>query len=207
MTYGNLSGLDCNIFFYLLFYFFNQLSSTIIYTEPVLVALLQQQNRDAFSYLYDHYAPALNGVIFRMVEDRELTEDILQEVFLKIWHNFPNYDPAKGRLFTWMLQLTKNLTIDILRSKDYRQQQQIYGDENSVSEIAGLDNGNGKLDAIGLNKHILQLKPEHRILIDLAYFNGYTQEEIAKQTGIPLGTVKTRLRAAIIELKKIFQTE
>ena len=90
------------------------------YNEDELVLMLQRQDQQAFAYLYDNYAPALNGVIFRLVEDKSLSEDILQEAFLKIWNNFSSYDRTKGRLFTWMMNLTKNLAIDTLRSKGYK---------------------------------------------------------------------------------------
>lgn len=173
------------------------------YTEEELVILLQAQNKAAFSYLYENYAAALNGVVFRMVEDAATAEDILQEVFIKIWNNIASYDKSKGRLFTWMLQIARNLTIDIMRSKGYKKQSQISGDENSVTNISGRDSGIEKLDAIGIDKQIMNLKPEYRVLIDMAYFKGYTQDEIAKLLNIPLGTVKTRIRNAILELKKM----
>jgi len=175
------------------------------YTEEELVYLLKLQDRQAFSYLYDNYAAALNGVIFRMVEEKTLAEDILQEVFVKIWNNFASYDTSKGRLFTWMLNLTKNLTIDTLRSKGYKKQSKISKDENSVSNVPDGNVGAEKFDTIGLRKQLDNLKPEQRILIEMAYFSGYTQDEISRETGIPLGTVKTRMRSAIIELRKILQ--
>ena len=87
------------------------------YSEEEIVALLQRQDKQAFSYLYDNYAGALTNVIFRMVEDMALSEDILQEAFVKIWHNFNQYDQSKGRLFTWMLKLTRNAAINKTRSK------------------------------------------------------------------------------------------
>ena len=90
---------------------------TLKYSEEELVNLVLQKDQQAFSYLYDNYAGALNTVIFKMVENKELTEDVLQEAFVKIWNNFENYDKSKGRLFTWMLNITRNLTIDTLRSK------------------------------------------------------------------------------------------
>jgi RNA polymerase sigma factor (sigma-70 family) len=181
------------------------LQSTKKYSEEELVFLLRQKDQQAFSYLYDNYAPALNGIIFRMVEDTGLAEDILQDTFVKIWNNFSSYDSSKGRLFTWLLNLTKNITIDTLRSKGYKKQSKISADENSVSNLS--DNGNSaeKFDTIGLRNQLSNLKPEQQTLIELAYFNGFTQDEIAKETGIPLGTVKTRLRSAIIELRKILQ--
>lgn len=175
------------------------------YSEDELVALLKQRDQTAFSYLYDNYAAALNGVIFRMVEDKELSEDILQEAFIKIWNNFAQYDHTKGRLFTWMLNLTRNLTIDALRSKSYKKQSKISSDENSVSNLQDNNSGVAKFDTLGLQKQLSNLKPEQRTIIDLAYFKGFTQEEIAKQIDVPLGTVKTRMRAAILVLRKILQ--
>lgn len=175
------------------------------YSEEELVALLQRQDRQAFSYLYDNYAAALNNIIFRMVEDIALAEDILQEAFVKIWHNFNQYDQSKGRLFTWMLNLTRNLTIDMLRSKGYKKQAKISGDENSVSNIPDTSSSLLKFDSLGIRKQLANLKPEQRIIIDMAYFSGFTQDEIAKELGIPLGTVKTRMRTAILELRKMLQ--
>lgn len=175
------------------------------YSEDELVMLLQRQDQQAFSYLYDNYAPALNGVIFRLVEDKSLSEDILQEAFVKIWNNFTSYDKSKGRLFTWMMNLTRNLTIDTLRSKGYKKQNKISGDENSVDNIQDEASGSAKFDAMGIRKQLTNLKPDQRIVIDLAYFNGFTQDEIAKEIGIPLGTVKTRMRTAILELRKMLQ--
>lgn len=138
-----------------------------------------------------------------MVNDKELAEDILQEAFIKIWNNFNNYDSQKGRLFTWMINLTRNLTIDTLRSKGYKKQRKIYSDENSVNNFSDNSNSTAKYDAMGIRKQLTLLKNDQKEIIDLAYFGGFTQDEISKQLSIPLGTVKTRMRAAIIELRKI----
>lgn len=175
------------------------------YSEEELVMRLQEKDQAAFSYLYDNYAGALNAVICRMIEDPKLCEDILQESFLKIWNNFNSYDKTKGRLFTWMLNLTRNLTIDTLRSKGYKKQAKISSDENSVSNLHDASSGIDKFDSMGLRKQLSNLKPDQRILIDMAYFSGFTQDEISKQLDIPLGTVKTRMRAAILELRKFIQ--
>ncbi len=172
------------------------------YTEEELVLQLQNRSQQAFSYLYDNYAGALNGIITRLISDPVLAEDVLQEAFLKIWNNFQSYDASKGRLFTWMVNITRNLAIDILRSKSYRKQQQISADENSVSNYSD-GTSKEKFDAIGISKNLAALKPEQRTIIDMAYFGGYTQEEISKETGVPLGTVKTRMRTAILELRKL----
>ncbi len=173
------------------------------YSEEELVQMLRNKDQQAFSYLYDNYAAILNGTILRMVEDTGLAEDILQEAFVKIWHNFSAYDSTKGRLFTWMMNLTRNLTIDTIRSKGYKKQRLISSDENSVSNITDNNRAADKLDTIGLKKQLALLKPELKNLIELAYFQGYTQEEISKETALPLGTVKSRMRTAILELRKI----
>lgn len=181
------------------------MSIPVKYSEEELVAGMQRKDQQVFSYLYDHYAPALNAVIYRMVENRELTEDILQEAFVKIWNNFSSYDKSKGRLFTWMINLTRNLTIDTLRSKSYKKQSKISGNENAVGNLKDSNSGIEKFDAVGIANQLANLKPDQKQIIDLAYFNGFTQDEISKQLNIPLGTVKTKMRSAILELRKYVQ--
>ncbi len=173
------------------------------YSEEELVSLLRKRDQGAFTYLYDNYSNALNGIIFRLVDNEHLREDILQEAFVKIWNNFQQYDSSKGRLFTWIANLTRNLTIDTLRSKGYKKQQKILTNENSVVTREDKRYSAEQHDGIGLDKRIEKLKPEQKLVIDLAYFSGYTQDEISKEIGIPLGTVKTRMRSAIIELRKL----
>ena len=89
------------------------------YNEFELIIALRNKNEQAFSYLYDNYAANLNNIILRRVNNRELSEDILQEVFIKIWNNFNNYDQSKGKLFTWMVSITKNMVIDFLHNALY----------------------------------------------------------------------------------------
>ncbi len=175
------------------------------YSEEELIHLLKRRDQPAFAYLYDNYSAALFGVIFKMLEDRELAEDVLQEAFIKIWNNFSNYDSSKGRLFTWMMNLTRNLTIDTLRSKGYKKQSKIQNSENSVDNISNNANTAESFDALGIRKHLTLLKNDQKQIIDLAYFGGFTQEEISNQLGIPLGTVKTRMRTAIFELRKVLR--
>lgn len=177
----------------------------IKYSEEELIQLLKTGDESAFSYLYDHYSGALFGVIFKIIGDQPLAEDILQEAFVKIWNNFSSYDSSKGRLFTWMLNITRNLTIDTLRSKSYKKQSKIQGSENAVNYAGSNVNENERFDAMGIRKQTSLLKEDQKQIIDMAYFDGFTQEEISKKLGIPLGTVKTRMRAAISVLKKLLQ--
>ncbi len=93
------------------------------YSEQELVALLQQRNEKAFSYLYDNYSGALYGIVNGIVTDKEIANDVLQNVFVNIWRKIESYDASKGRLFTWMLNVARNAAIDELRSKGYRDSQ------------------------------------------------------------------------------------
>jgi RNA polymerase sigma factor (sigma-70 family) len=155
--------------------------------------------------LYQNYSPALFGTINKMIADEQISEDILQEAFVKIWNNFDQYDSSKGRLFTWMINITRNLTIDTLRSKSYKKQQKIFSEDYIVNANQDRLSTVTFYDTIGLKKEVQNLKPDQKIIIDLAYFNGFTQEEISKEMNIPLGTVKTRMRTAIIELRKLLR--
>ncbi|MEO7315473.1 MAG: sigma-70 family RNA polymerase sigma factor [Ginsengibacter sp.] len=177
--------------------------NSVKYTEEELVSLLKESNAEAFSYLYDSYSGALYGAILKVITDQTLAEDILQEVFVKIWNNIQTYDSSKGRLFTWMINIARNHTIDTTRSKGFKKQSKIQSSENSVDESGTHNEIRESFDAMGIRKQVNLLKEDHQQLIDLAYFNGLTQKEISEQLSIPIGTVKSRMRAAIIELKKI----
>jgi RNA polymerase sigma-70 factor (ECF subfamily) len=174
-----------------------------LHSERELVFLLKEKNARAFGYLYDNYSTALYNIIRQMISDAELANDVLQEVFLNIWRKIETYDSSKGRLFTWMLNIARNASIDTLRSKSYQnnqKNQELPNDVNNNSSSFLYMPIN--IDNIGLRKILDKLKPEHRILIELAYFKGYTHEEIAQIENIPLGTVKTRIRNALLQLKE-----
>jgi RNA polymerase sigma-70 factor (ECF subfamily) len=173
------------------------------YTEAELVALLKERQQQAFSYLYDNYSGALYSVVLSIISDRELANDVMQEVFVKIWRQIELYDATKGRLFTWMMNITRNAAIDMLRSKGFNNAQQNRELTEAVYDTVGSVSTN--IDKIGLKQLVYKLKEEYRTLVELAYFQGYTQDEISKLLGIPLGTVKTRLRTALIQLREIIK--
>lgn len=166
-----------------------------------LVQLLRQRGQSAFTYLYDNYSGALNSIILNIVNDEELASDVLQEVFVKIWKQIESYDSSKGRLFTWMLNIARNASIDTIRSKSYQNSRQ--NRELTEDVYASGGTSETKTDQIGLRKMVHNLKEEYKVLVELSYFQGYTQDEISKMLGLPLGTVKTRLRTALIQLREI----
>ncbi|MBK9729866.1 MAG: sigma-70 family RNA polymerase sigma factor [Chitinophagaceae bacterium] len=178
-------------------------TNPISISEDVLVSRLFKKDQSAFSYLYDNYAPALNGVIFRIVQDEESSEDVLQDTFVKIWNNFSQYDKTKGKLFTWIVNIARNLAIDYTRSKGFKNQQKNLDVDKIVGFIDSKKSTAFNPDQIGLKNMLDKLKPEQREILDLVYFSGYTQAEVANELNIPLGTVKTKIRMALIQLRSI----
>ncbi|WP_162056235.1 RNA polymerase sigma factor [Pontibacter pamirensis] len=172
-------------------------------TEEELVARLRSQDTSAVSVLYDMYSPTLFGVVLQIVKEEETAEDVLQEAFVKIWSSFQSYDSSKGRLFTWMINICRNLAIDKIRSKQYRVSQKTNEMPASLRATYGSDGF--KPEHIGLREVTEKLNPDQKQIIDLMYFEGLTQSEIAEEFNIPLGTVKTRARSAIKTLGKLFR--
>ena len=176
------------------------MSTKLTYEEYELVAALRQKDNQAFGYLYEHYSGALYGVIKQIVADAELSNDVLQETLVNIWRRIDTYDETKGRLFTWMLNIARNAAIDKTRSKGFHQSQRQIPLDGAETIQASVRPG---IDDYGLKKTILKLKDEQRLLIDLSYFQGYTHEQIATALHIPLGTVKTRIRSALTQLRAL----
>jgi RNA polymerase sigma-70 factor (ECF subfamily) len=179
------------------------LNSNIKYSEQELVSLLLQQNGQAFSYLYDNYSPALFGIINQIIPDKNISADVLQEVFINIWRKIDSYDETKGRLFTWMLNIARNAAIDKIRSKPYQNSLKNQPLTESVNTITANSVVSPQVSDIGLKKLVHKLKQEHRELIELSYFQGFTHEEISKLLNLPLGTVKTRIRTALTQLRTL----
>ncbi|MBY0542400.1 MAG: sigma-70 family RNA polymerase sigma factor [Sphingobacteriaceae bacterium] len=173
-------------------------------SEEELVNGLKNQDTIAMEALYSMYSGALLGIISRVVVQTEVAEDVLQETFVKIWNSAGSYDPSKGRLFTWMMNVARNLSIDKLRSKDYKNANKNQDIENNVDFIDEQKKVTFNADTLGLKDLVTNLKPDFKNVLDMVYFKGYTHVEAAEELDIPLGTVKTRVRMAILELRKKF---
>ncbi|MFN0016494.1 MAG: RNA polymerase sigma factor [Saprospiraceae bacterium] len=165
------------------------------------ITKLHQQDQAVIGELYDAYGGALYGVVLRIVQQPEIAQQVLQDTFLKVWRNASGYDSTKGRLFTWLVNIARNTAIDATRSAQFRQRQKT----DSADALVHIpDNHSLNPDHIGVRELVGRLDEKYRLLIDLMYFQGYTQEEAAEETGIPIGTIKTRLRYAISELRGLF---
>lgn len=173
--------------------------STRHYTEEELLTGLKQHDEQAYQFLYDNYSKSIFAIIKQIISQQEMAEDILQEVFIKVWQNIHSYDVSKGRLYTWMISIARNLSIDRTRSKEFNKQSKTDSLQDTVHTSGNIEEN--KISDIGLKRVLTALPADNAKLIDLAYFKGFTQEEISRIMMIPVGTVKTRMRSAISFLR------
>jgi len=175
--------------------------------QEQLVEKLRAKSKEAFTYLYDHYSVALYGAINRIVTDEKVAEEVLQDAFVKFWNKIDQYDPSKGRFFTWMINISRNLAIDKLRSKEIKKAGKTDTIETYVTGIELSHQSYQNIDSIGLKEALKALREEERFILEMAYFKGYTQSEIAEEYDIPLGTIKTRLRMGLKSLREVLKIE
>ncbi|MCB0585075.1 MAG: RNA polymerase sigma factor [Phaeodactylibacter sp.] len=171
-----------------------------------ILQLLQERDQRAITLLYEYYSPALYNIILQLVRVETVAEEVLQDAFLKIWEKAEQYDPQKGRLFTWMARICRNLAIDTLRSGQFKRGNKtdtlpdsVYHDENLTQQPEETDPG--------LRRIVSKMDEQSRKVIDLLFFQDYTQSEASEHLGIPLGTVKSRSRKAIQDLRAILKNE
>ncbi|MCC2545339.1 sigma-70 family RNA polymerase sigma factor [Hymenobacter sp. BT175] len=172
--------------------------------ENELIERLYARDQAAMTEFYDQYGKVLYSVILRIVRNEELAEDALQECMVKIWYSFASYDPGRGRLFTWALNVCRHAAIDQLRTRRYRESQSTQPLEGSKAlrtpALAAF-----LPEHVGVRELLLLLKPADRVLMELLYFGGFTHSEAADELQLPLGTVKTRVRASIQLLSRAAQ--
>jgi len=182
-------------------------TSNEIRTEKLLDQL-QQRSERGFTLLYNNYSDALFSVIQQIVEKREITEDLLQETFIKIWKKIDSYDETKGTLYTWMLNIARNTGIDFIRSNRNQFYKNLVHEDTCENyfhqpgtEIVNED----RLDCIAIKNKAATLDKKYAIVIDLIYFEGLTYEQVSKLLKLPLGTIKTRGRMALTLLKEAYK--
>ena len=165
--------------------------------DKALILKLQNKDENALSILYDNYSAALYGVIIRICKDEQIAQNLLQDTFLTIWEKSYQYNPEKGRFYTWAYQIAKNKTLNFLRKK-----------KNLLIQTEDFSVYRNKADNISIDSEYLELKgcllklePHHQKALELVYFKGLTHREAHKEMDVPLGTFKSYIKQALKKLK------
>ncbi|MEM6685053.1 MAG: RNA polymerase sigma factor [Bacteroidota bacterium] len=167
-----------------------------------LITQFKQKDAKALESLYELYHESIFGVINTIVKNEDIAMEVLQDIFIKAWNKADTYTAKKGRFFTWLLNIARNAAIDKIRSKSFKNTQQNQAIDFFVHSIESNERLEATVNAIGLCKYVNKLAEKCKQVIDFLYFKGYTQKETAEALEIPLGTVKTRNRNCISELRK-----
>lgn len=172
--------------------------------EKQIVSLLAKSDKRAISLLYENYADSLYGVISKVLTDQDLAQDALQETFIKVWKKAKSYDASKAKLFTWLYRIAYNTAIDKVRSYNNKISKEIQIETSTVYRLTA-DSINQ--DVLDIKKHLETLDEKYQIVINALFFEGMTQQEASDELEIPLGTIKSRLKIGLRELKKIYDPE
>lgn len=174
--------------------------------QDIVLQLLLDRDEEGMRQLFKHYSGALMSLIQPIVGKGEIAEEVLQDVLMRIWTNVESYDDKKSRLFTWMARIARNASIDKTRSRDFKTRYKTEALSDSVGNSSALSHSQ-RTDGIGVRKLLKKLDDNHRRLMELLYLEDFTQSEAAEELGIPLGTVKTRARRAIKQLRTLLANE
>ena len=169
--------------------------------EEQIISLLASNPKEAIPILYDDYSANIYGVLLSILDDETEAQEVLQKSFIKYWKKAANYDPKKSRLFTWLISIARNTAIDQLRQTGRKVQREIRTDLSDVYNVKGEEL---KPELLDVRKHVQGLDPKYQEVLEALYFKGMTQAEASEALEIPLGTVKTRFRIAMRELREVF---
>ncbi len=166
-------------------------------------------DQDALITLYDKYGRLVYSLAYRMLQDHQLAEEITQDVFTRVWQAAASFDPKRSSFTTWLTSITRNRAIDVLRRRRVRGLTGA-GEAELNTAITRADerlSPEFHLEALAVREALEQLPPTQREVLELAYFQGMTQREIAEHLNIPLGTVKTRMRLGMIKLRDLLESK
>ncbi|MCM5664376.1 RNA polymerase sigma factor [Galbibacter mesophilus] len=169
--------------------------------EKNIISLLKDKDEKGMSLLYDHYGDTLFGVALKITKDEDLAKDVLQISLMKIWKKIGTYDDKKSKLFTWMFRITRNTAIDKIRSANLKSDQEI---QIEVSDVYNLGVESVNPEHLDIRKHLDSLDDKYQIVMEALFFKGMTQQEASEALDIPLGTIKSRLKIGLRELRRIY---
>jgi len=172
--------------------------------DGALVAAIRNGNQEAMAELYDRYSSVVYAVALRVLGDTSAAEDVLQEIFMQLWRKPGAFDASRGNLAPWLAVITRNRAVDVLRKR--RPQSELEDTTLTVDpDFAGeADRG---LIVEKVRSALQAMSSQQRNALEMAYFEGYSHSEISAKTGEPLGTIKTRIRSGLMQLRKLVETK
>lgn len=177
-------------------------------TDAELLTAISAGDETALGLLYDRYSSILFGLLLRIIHNRAEAEDVLQEIFVQVWQRASNFDESRGKAFTWLVTLARSRAIDRLRALGSRER----AAENAARETEDVifdaeQNAILKQRGAVVRRALAELSAEQQEVLKLAYFDGFSQSEIAEKLNSPLGTVKTRMRTGMMRLRELLGAE
>ena len=182
----------------------NQQLNATTNPDAGIILQLKNGNQQAMATVLDKYGDALYGAIYQIVRSEDIAKDLMQDACIKIWNNIKSYDEQKGRLFTWLLRVCRNTAIDKARTSKFKAVARAQTIEDTVSNSL-VHSEEMTIQDSGLQQVISRLDEKYQQVINLIYLQGYTQQEAAKALDIPLGTVKSRVKISIRELRSLLK--
>ena len=186
-------------------------SSSELANEILLLQKIAQGDKHAFAEFYDHFSGVLFSAALRVLNNREATEDVIQDVFIQIWEKAPLYDATRGKPLTWAMTLTRNKSIDRLRSLQRRAR--LHDDAGKEAQTTEQFDGHSALDDVENTERgaivraaVGKLTKEQRQALEMAFFGSLTHTEIAERLGEPVGTIKARIRRGMMKLRDVLES-
>ena len=167
--------------------------------DEELVRRVAQGNDRALAELYDRYSRPVYATGVRLLGDAHMAEELVQDAFTKVWQGAASFDPSRASFATWLYRVTRNRCVDLARRRRVRPQS---AGEDQLLAISGGSEPEANVDGWDLAKALSRIPEEHREVLTLAYFEGLSQREISRRTGVPLGTIKSRTTAALKTLHR-----
>lgn len=173
-------------------------------TDDEIIALLLNKEQQGIDILYDKYGNYLFGFITQIVKREDLAELVLQDTFLKVWNKIESFNIKKGVFITWLISIARNTSIDMIRSKDYKQTIRLLGLENIPTGKEPIAESI-RIDFLDVQDTVARLNEKCSVILNLVYFKGYTCKEVSEKLEIPLGTVKSRIRKGFKDLRTMIE--
>lgn len=178
--------------------------------DATLVRRMAEGDEHALGALYDRWHPLVHAVVLRIVRQRDDVDDVVEDVFWQAWRQADRFQAARGSVQTWLLTIARSRALDKVRARERRREEPIDGESGSIIVQLAAD-GDPSMDAESADRRrfvlaaMTELPAEQREALELGYFAGLSQSEIAERTGVPLGTIKTRMRLAMLKLRERLQ--